>query len=368
MHPASGFLRIALAGAIASSCGCGGGIPLEGEPGLLVFAPEGNRLHAYDLASGRQQVVIPNSSEDPGGRDINGPVCFFPDGSRRFVAAEDTGQPANPQGWGIFELRGDRIGEFSATQIGKLVPTYQTPLEAADPYGCAFLPDGRLLTTDIGYNASGPASGQLTVWFPPLDRKPVAYCKLDIALGTAGGVFVDADETVYVASARVNPGIFRYRGPLPTAADAAGGCGRRDATGAPLVTAVEKTRWIADPNTPTPTGVVRTRSGTFYVASVLNGVIAEFDAEGNFLRRILEPPGSQRPYATGSPFALAVDPEGTLYYADLALVTGPGGIGPGRKLGTIRRIRFQDGQPLAPETIDRGLDFPDGLGLLVEPR
>jgi DNA-binding beta-propeller fold protein YncE len=334
-------------------------------PELILFSPEGNRLHAYDTATLQKQTVVQNHALDPNGRDINGQVCFFPDGTGRFIAGEDTNQPNPPPAWGVFQLHGSAVGALSATQIGRLNATFQASISVADPYGCAFLPDGRLLTTDIGNNASGDASGQLIIWFPPLDAPQPRYCKLDVALGTAQGITVDPDGRVYVASARLDPGIWRFSGTFPTTNDASGGCGRSDVTGAPLVDMdlLEKTRLIRDRNVPTPNGVVQSPHGTFYVSSVINGVIAEYDADGTFVRRILEPDLSEpRPYpSTGTPLGLAIDAAGTLYYADLGLTDA---FEPGDGLGTVRRIRFVDGEPQPPETIDSGLDFPDGLGLL----
>jgi hypothetical protein len=32
----------------------------------------------------------------------------------------------------------------------------------------------------------------------------------------------------------------------------------------------------------------------------------------------------------------------------------------------VRKIRFVDGEPQAPVTMDSGLDFPDGIGVLQE--
>ncbi len=341
-------------------------------PAPIVFSTEGNRLNAYDPTDGfRKQTVVPSHADDPAaGRDINGQICFAPDDSGRFVAGEDTGQHANPQGFGVFQLHGRRVGDLSATQVGKLVPTYQDSLEIADNYGCAFLPDGRLLTTDIGRSASGPATGQLVVWFPPLDVPTPRYCKIDIEIGTAGGIWIDRTQRVYVASARVTPGIYRYTGPFPTANDAAGGCGRTDGTGAPLADTLRKETFIAaDDRIRTPNAVVQTPGGTFYVSSVLNGVIAEYDATGHFLRSVLRPPsGTKPPYPTGTPMGLGLTADGTLYYADLGLVVNLADIGPGRELGTVRRIRFESGTPQPPDLLDQRLNFPDGIGIYAPAR
>jgi hypothetical protein len=367
---------------VAISAGCGGS---SGDPEPVLFGAEGNRLRAYTTTGEpRSQIVIEAAAREDGSggggstsdatlrRDVNGQICFLPSErrrSRRFVMGEDTGQPAVTPGWGVFELHGVAVGDFSAEQVGRLVTTFQPPAGTADPYGCGVLSDGRIVTTDIGNNASGPATGQLTLWFGPHEGEVTRFCKLDVAIGTAGGIWVDAEDRIYVASARDTSGVLRYTGPFPTSNDAAGGCGRTDVTGAPLADRVNRERFIvADANLPTPNSVVGTSSGEIYVSSVVNGVIAEFDATGAFVRRILQPPAGEtlgfEPYSTGTPLGIAVDRLGTVYYADLGLVVRDGNIGPGPNTGSDRRIRFVDGEPRPPETFLAGLAFPDGVGVL----
>jgi hypothetical protein len=53
--------------------------------------------------------------------------------------------------------------------------------------------------------------------------------------------------------------------------------------------------------------------------------------------------------------------------ADIGLVVDSGGVGPGFRTGSVRRVRFVDGQPQPPELMDSGLDFPDGIGILELP-
>lgn len=355
--------------------GCGGDDDAGGGQ-LFVFNGEANRLNAYDSVEPfAKQTVIERASLDPEGRDVNGQICFTraADGSVRFIAGEDTNQPNPPPGWGFFRLDGDAIGSFSATQLGKLTPTYQGGPDGAENYGCGFLRDGRLLTTDVGNQAGGPPTGQLILWFPPFDdpAQPPRFCKIDVAIGTAQQIAVDDEDRVYVASARTMPGIYRYAGNFPTSDDAAGGCGRMDETGAPLVDegAVTKEIVVRDAaNIPTPAGVVLLPNGGYYVSSVLNGVIAEYDSQGQFVRRVLEPQGSQMvpPFPeTGTPLGLGLAADGTIYFADIGLQFEPQP-GPGANLGHVRRIRFVDGEPQAPETLDSGLNFPDGIGLLEE--
>jgi hypothetical protein len=363
-------------------------------PSTIVFNGEDNRLNAYEVSGKRvvKQTVIPSAEDAPKrGLDLNAQICFFPDGSRRFVAGEDTGQGRTGHpGWGIFKLKGDRIGRLSATEGGKLTPTYQTsdnesergPLEDnPENYGCGFLRNGRIVTTDVGNQIPGNSgNGQLIVWFPPFNSFRVRYCKIDITIATAQGIYVGRDDGVYVASARpglppnVDGGvIFRYDGKrFPTSNRASGGCGGKDETGAPMANPdrVSRSVFIRDPqNATTPNAIVPSGHGTFYVSSVFTGVISEFDRTGGFMRRVLEPPPGEflAPFSTGSPIGLGVDRKGTLYYADLGLVLGPPP-GPGDHTGTVRRIRFVSGEPQVPEQLDDKLNFPDGIGVLELPR
>jgi len=355
---------------LLAAVGCGSDDDTTPPPSApIIFSGEGNRLNAYESTDGfPKQNVIKNHSADPvSGLDINGQICFVPDGSRRFIAGEDTGQPSPPQGWGFFQLQGHQIGSFTAHKIGKLTPTYQGSLDNAENYGCGFLSDGRLVTSDVGNQASGSGDGQLILWYPPFDSTQVRYCKLAIDIATAGGILIDEQDRIYVASARSTPGIYRYSPPFPSTNDAAGGCGQADNTGAPLADSVTREKFIDidGSNLVTPSAIVRNKAGHFFVSSVLNGVIAEYSAEGDFIRRVLAPPrGETLPFSTGSPFGIGIDENDNLYYADIGLVVDAGGIGPGDCNGTVRRLRFENGAPLAPETMDTDLCFPDGIGVL----
>lgn len=354
--------------------GCNEG-DLEGPPQTYIFNAEANRLNAYNAATGEKKTVIPSRADDPAGLDINAQICFMPDGSRRFIAGEDTGQSVGiRQGWGLFQLHGATLAEFSATQLGKLSPTYQLSDDNAENYGCGFLSDGRLLTSDVGNQAFGPGDGQLIIWFPPFDRPAdqQRYCKLDVAIATAGAIYIDAQDRVYVTSARGGdiPGggrVFRFNPPFPTSDDASGGCGSVDSTGAPFADSVNKETFIpASQDTLTPSAVVETPRGTFYVASVFDGVIAEYDANGEYLGDILRPEEEDtHPFVGGTPYGMGIASDGTIYYADIGIVLSPFP-GPGRNLGKVRKISFVDGEPSDPEIIDVGLNFPDGIGILEE--
>jgi hypothetical protein len=349
----------------------------------VVFNGQGNNLDAYGATRPfKHQQVIESAATDPDGTDLNAQICFFPQDAgkkvRRFIAGEDTNQPTPPQGWGIFELRGTRPGSFSTKQIAKLTPTYQGSLDNAENYGCGFLSDGRIVTSDVGNQASGDGDGQLIVWFPPFNtgvggEGQVKYCKVDVGIATAGQIAIDDDDNLYLASARPPTiGVWRYPGPFPTSDTAEGGCGSKDGTGAPLADSAPKEMFIpAAAPLATPNAVVQRPGGGFYVSSVINGVIAQYDDEGTYVRTILEPPAGEtlgeKTFSTGTPLGIGVDRAGTLFYADIGVVISPDGIGPGDDNGSVRRIGFKNGEPLPPVTMAKGLAFPDGIGIL-EPR
>jgi hypothetical protein len=367
-----------------------GGTPAKGGTGgdgpaeAIVFGGQGNNLDAYattpssDGSFETQRVMETVATDPEGGRDINAQICFLPrtdDGEQWFIAGEDTLQDApdpRPAGWGIFRLDGTEVGDLEATQIGKLSPTFQGSGDNPENYGCGMLPDGRLLTTDVGNQAGGDGDGQLIIWFPPVTGgeyptfDEVRYCKLDVGLATAQSILVRGDE-VYVAAARGD--VYRYTGPFPTSDDAAGGCGKTDATGAPLADEVSRSTFIkAGTNgLSTPAGLAEAPDDGFYVSSVFTGMIAEFGPDGTFRRMVLQPPEGEsigeEPYSTGTPLGIGVDDEGTIYYADIGVVITPDSVGPGDHTGTVRRIRFVDGEPQPPEIMATDLEYPDGIGV-----
>ncbi len=312
-------------------------------------------------------MLVERAADDPiDGRDINGEICPLPGGGG-FVAGEDTGQPSPPPGWGVFDDDGN--------QIGKLTATYN--VGGAEPFGCEFGPDGTLFTSEVGFQGFGTANGQLMMWFPPYDQFPGApgeypntdarstsYCKLATDLGTAGAVTVDAQGRVYVSQSS-GLRIDRFSPPFPTGPDAAGGCGRTDATGAPLADSVQREVFTtASQGMLTFSGLALAPNGNIYAASVLTGRIAEYDLDGNLVRFLLEPPETTPPIPTGNPQGIAVGADGSVYYADLDLVGTLPDVGPGPN-GTVRRIQLDaQGDPLPPEIVREGLAFPDGVALL----
>jgi len=347
----------------------GDGLPEE----EIVFGAEGNRLWAYSAADpDRTQVVIPSAADDPdAGLDINAQICFFPDGSGRFIAGEDTGQPDPPAGWGIFQLSGAAVGELEAEQIGKLTPTYQP---GADPenYGCGILSDGRMVTTDVGGQAPGdPGNGQFIVWFGDPEGTDQTYCKVDIEVATAQSILVGPDDEVYVVSARPpSSGVWRYTD-LPTSADAAGGCGDTDGTGEPLADEVTREQVLApgENDVLSPAGIAAAPDGGYYVSSIITGIINEYDADWAFVRTILAPPpgsaiGADESLPTGTPLGIGVTSDGSVWYADIGVVNDPeDGFGPGDGTGKVRYVPIVDGEPQDPVVVNEDLAFPDGIGV-----
>jgi hypothetical protein len=341
----------------------------------VVFNGQGNDLDAYlSVPPFTKQVVIHHHDDShPDGLDINGQICFDPSSPRRFIAGEDTLQETTGHpGWGIFDLDGDAIGSFSARELGKLVPTYQPSNDNPENYGCGWLSDGRVLTTDIGNQANGQGDGQLTIWFPPLNSRAVQYCKLDVHLTTAQGMLVVGDM-LYLAQARPpTAGVYKYdTRTFPTSDQPSGGCDSKDATGAPLATHVTSTMFIkpSDANSiVTPNGIAQAPDGTLFVSSVFNGVIAQFKRDGTFMRVVLKPPAGEslgaKPFSTGTPLGVGVAPDGSVFYADIGIVISDGNVGPGQATGHVRRIAFDtSGKPSAPDDMDKGLAFPDGIGI-----
>lgn len=353
------------------------------DPQVLIYNTEGNRLRRYDvdtIGSGLVEDVLQASAADEPvhGRDSNGSICRFHDGSGRYVHGEDTGQPNPPAGFGVFAADG--------TQIGKLTPTYPSYSSGQpEPHGCAIRDDGILFTTDVGQQGFGYNNGQLTMWFPPYDRFPGPpppaanaypnnnlasenFCKIDEKIGTAASVVIDSRGRVYVASSS-GLVVYRYDGSWPTGLGPGQGCEASDSVGTPKVDPGRITRSVFLPlmGITAYTGLAIAPGGnSIYSATILDGKIREFDLDGNFLRMIVDhaAPGGVFPLPYGTPQSIAVGPDGTLYYADLDLTGTFPNLGPGPN-GKVWRVRFDTvGNPLTPEIVRQNLAYPDGVAVL----
>ncbi len=361
----------------------------------VVLSGENNRLNAYDAETGEKFTVIPSAADDPdSGLDINAEICVVPEGvpwkpagETWFIAGEDTEQNSEPgvikQGWGVFRLTGDTLTELAATQVAKFVPdSFVTESDNPENYGCGVLPDGRVVTGDVGDQLpQEPATGQLVEWFideshigeaigpAKNDFVRIPHCKIDVTIGTAGGIEVDGD-TIYIASNRPDlmgvqaGGVLAFDTTIwPTGETADAGCGRADSTGEQLADSDKVGRSLFIPQvvglTVTPSDIVDSGRDTFYVSSVFTGQVAEYGKDGIFQRFVVTSTGQ---FGGINPFGLAVTSDGTLWVADIGL-DGPG---PGPGLGSVVRVRFDEaGAPSEPEVIDEMLEFPDGLGVVA---
>jgi len=257
---------------------------------VLIYNTEGNRLRRYDVDSIDsvllEDVLQPSASDDPiHGRDSNGSICRFHDGSGRYIHGEDTGQPNPPAGFGVFNADG--------RQVGKLTPSYPVYSSGQpEPHGCAIRDDGILFTTDVGPQGFGFTTGQLTMRFPPYDRFPGPpppdvnaypnnndassnFCKIDETLGTTASVAIDSQGRVYVASTS-RLVVFRYEGSWPTGLGPGQGCEASDSVGTPKVDPGRIVRTVFLPlmGISTYTGLAIAPDGnSIYSATILDGKI-----------------------------------------------------------------------------------------------
>ena len=322
---------------------------IAGAPGCeteRLYAPQDNRLDIYDIVNGRVTgqvtVLIPADRNT-----VNGQACLLPDGSGNFLMGEDTGQPDIRVGWGVFSPDGTLVQKIEE-------PVSPGEAEQPDPFGCGFDSEGRLFVTDVGTGNFGFSDGKLIVFFPP---EYETYCLLDTTLRTAGTIAIAEDGSVYITET-VPPGkVLRFSPPFATGSDECD-----------TVPPNRSTFIDGGPALQTPFGIVQAPNGNWYVSSVLlpEPMINEYDSDGNFVRTIVA--GG----TGGTPAGLALGSDGTLYYADLAIVERPPGsavpFGPAAGEGTVRRVTFdENGEPSLPEIIASGLSFPDAVSVLPLP-
>ena len=303
--------------------------------GEKLLSPQDNQLDVYDLSTGKVTRLI-----EAGVNDVNGQACLHPDGSGNFFMGDDTRQPDERAGWGLFSPEGVMLSKIAEPE---------SPGEAKqpEPYGCAVDAERRLFVSDVGSGRFGQNDGKLILFFPP---DYASSCFLDTTMKIASAIAIDEEGNVYVAESTPPGRVYRYSPPFPTGPD--------DADRIP----VNRSTFIEDPNLKTPMGIVRAPNGNWYVSSVfLPPVINEYDANGAFVRTILAKG------AGGNPAGLAVDSKGTLYYADLGLEKRADSdlVGPARGKGTVRKVTFdRDGNASPPEILGSGLTFPDAVSVL----
>ncbi len=348
-----------------------------GKNAVLFVAVSGNiDAYATQAPYSRQRVVAAGTAPD--GTEPHGQICFFPDGSRRFVVAESrpaVAGSAAAAGFGIYQLTGDDVGTYRVSRVAGVVSPSAASTTSPSTYGCAFLADGRLLTTDVGL-ASGLPTGQLIEWFAPFTSATVAHCIVATGLSSPGGLAADRNGGIDVAASRApGAGVWRFDGAFPKSAAT---CGVLDAptahiAGAPsrVLAGVAATDLVpAGPDgLSSPSAVAASADGrSLVVTSEPDGVINAYDLSGHLLSRVLAPPKGEQlgttPRASGTPLGIAVNADGTIFYADPGLVrAADGSVAPGLETGGVWRIAVNGGQAAKPQAINRLLQGPDGVGI-----
>jgi len=362
----------------------------------VVLSTQGEYMDGY-LVNGKAfppRVIVNDPDPHPpdsltvppyiGGRHLNGKVCFFPSRVRRhhrqYVVADDEYREAcldpNPpqarcavtdpksrfyvgkslDGWAVFDPNGRWTRQHINVEGQPAVDQNDDPQGAKDPQGCAFLPDGRLIATDVG-SENGVNDGALMIFFPGGPHGGYdSYCFLDKALADPGMPALDAAGDVYVPEPQ-GLRVTKFSAPFPSStAD----CANPERL---VTTPPRKSTWLASGvgGLTIPGSITRVRgSDHFYVAGVLGPpIINEYDANGAFVRNIV-PAGVPK-----NPLGMDVGRDGTLYYAELNL--DPMTFNP--RCGSVSMVQFDEaGQPKPPVTLGMHLQFPDGITVVESSR
>lgn len=334
--------------------------------GPLLLSTQGGHLDAYEaLPPFTAQRVVTGDPGEPDGIELRGQICPFPDGTGRLVVAAGTAR------WSVLQLRGAAVGDLSAEPVGEL-RLAPVPGESSDGgFGCGFLRDGRLVTTEVGDPTGTRTDGRLVLWFPPFTGGAARSCTLDAGIGAPRGLWVDDQDRIHVASGGgPSAGVWRYSGPYPTGPDAAGGCAGTGPAGEPQADRTRRELFIpaGTDDLAGPTGITGGPQGTLLVSSTAAGTIDEYDANGGFLRTLLDPPtpdpSRPGPPPAGTPLGLAVDPDGAVWYADAAWSSTGDGFTALPGAGSLRRLPPPMHEGSVPQTVARELDGPTGVTLL----
>jgi hypothetical protein len=363
----------------------------------VVLSTQGEYMDGY-LVNGKAfppRVIVNDPDPHPadslavppyiGGRHLNGKVCFFPPRVRRhrrqYLVADDEYREAcldpNPpqarcsvtkrkspfyvgkglDGWAVFFASGKWTRQHIQVQGQPSVDQNNDPQGAKDPQGCAFLPDGRLIATDVGSEIVGVNDGALMVFFPGGPHGGYSsYCFLDNALADPGMPVLDDAGNIYVPepqAARVT----KFSPPYPSSpAD----CANPELL---VATPPHKATWLSGGvgGLTIPVSIAHVHgSGDFYVAGALAPpIINEYDPNGAFVRNIV--PAN----VPKNPLGMDVGQDGTLYYAELNL--DPITFTP--RCGSVSMVQFDGaGNPQPPVTLGTHLQFPDGITVVESSR
>jgi hypothetical protein len=252
-------------------------------------------------------------------------------------------------GWAVFTTNGKWTRQHINVQGEPAVDQNNDPQGAKDPQGCAFLPDGRLIATDVG-SENGTKDGALMVFFPDGPHGGYeSYCFLDRGLSDPGMPALDDAGNIYVPEPEALK-VTKFSPPYPSSpAD----CANPQQL---VTTPPGKSTWLAGGvgGLNFPVSITRVRhSDHFYVAgAIFPPIINEYDANGAFVRNIVPADVPK------NPLGMDVGRDGTLYYAELNL--DPMTLNP--RCGSVSMVQFDAaGNPQSPVTLGMNLQFPDGI-------
>ena len=220
----------------------------DGRAPAVVFNGEGNNLNAYQhrRRRSRSRTSSRNHDDDPNGLDINAQICFFPDklapvhrgrGHQPDRTRPRAGASSTSQATSVGDAQGE-AGRASSRRRTRAAA------DNAENYGCGFL--RRRAGAD--HRRRQPGDGRRR---RPADRV-VPAVRLAPRCATASSTSASRPPGRSTSTTRTaiywrrhgprsaTAGVQRYTGPFPTSDDAAGGCGKKDATGAPMADSVSQ--------------------------------------------------------------------------------------------------------------------------------
>ena len=206
------------------------------------------------------------------------------------------------------------------------VPVAIEPEHGPTPFGCAFLPDGRLLTTDVGNPSTGAAERTADRVVPALrpGRSGGARARSTSPSPRPKALLVDGDAVLRCRESRAAVLTSFVTATLPTSNESSGGCTapRHDRRAVRLRRRAAQRGSAAPPRTACrgPRRIAPAGNGNYYVSSPSTGVIAEVErrrsarapraraARGREARRAARSPPARRSVSASDPTARSTTP------------------------------------------------------------